>query len=116
MKRMLVTLIFTCFALQAHAAPFRLLLESNENRQGGSEVYLANFDDFPTLQSGTLGSGSGFSQLDIGNNFSAGGLAYEMLDPEPEVEPVPEPGSLGLLGAGLFGLIAANRRRFLRGG
>ncbi len=97
---------FSAGGLAYDGMNYQLLLESDDDRQGGSEVFLASFAGFQELLDGTLSSSS-FSQLDIGPNFSGGGL---VVLPDHPVE-VPEPSSIGLLGAGLLGLIWARRKR-----
>ncbi len=69
-------LLFVLTSYAAHGAQYRLLLESDANAAGGSEIFLASFGSFADLLSGNTSSAS-FSQLDINSGFSVGGLTYD---------------------------------------
>jgi hypothetical protein len=69
-------LLFILASYTAHGSQYRLLLESDANAAGGSEIYLASFGSFADVLSGNL-SGASFSQLDISSGFSVGGLVYD---------------------------------------
>ncbi|MCW8903543.1 MAG: PEP-CTERM sorting domain-containing protein [Sedimenticola sp.] len=90
---------------QAHAGPIRLLLESDADAVGGSEIFLATFDTYTDLVDFNLNS-STFSQLDIAPGFSVGGFTYQT-----ESQSVSEPNQLALLGIGLLALSFMKRRR-----
>ena len=90
----------------AYDGQYRLLLESNANAAGGSEIYVATFDSFADLLSGTFAGGL-FSQLNVTSGFSVRGFEFE---PDPTTS-IPEPGTLALLGLGLAAFVAARRRR-----
>ncbi|WP_328186034.1 PEP-CTERM sorting domain-containing protein [Marinobacter sp. OP 3.4] len=63
-------------SIQSHAMPIDLLLESNDDSDAGSELFLANFDSYQSLIDATINSSS-FSQLNLNSNFSSGGLAFD---------------------------------------
>lgn len=60
----------------AYDGAYRLLVESNEDRNGGAELFAATFDTFEDL-SNANSSDTQFTQVNIGPNFSVGGLAYD---------------------------------------
>ena len=92
----------------AYDGMYRLLLESNDNAAGGSELFLASFATFDDLLMGVVAS-SGFSSLNIAGNFSVRGFAYEF-DPEMSEVPLPAAGFLFL--AGLAGMSRWRRKHF----
>lgn len=55
---------------------YQMLLESDTDSSGGSEIFLASFDSYQSVLDGDLSSGA-FSQLNISSGFSVGGLAYD---------------------------------------
>jgi hypothetical protein len=61
---------------QAHADPFRLLLESNADRASGSEVFYVTYDNYANVLSDNSAIGQ-FGDIDINESFSAGGLTYD---------------------------------------
>lgn len=63
-------------SVQSHAVPIDIMLESNDDRDTGSELFLVNFDGYQSLIDATVNSSS-FSQLNINSNFSSGGLAFD---------------------------------------
>ena len=81
----------------ASAVPLQLLLESDSDGVGGSEVFLATFDSIEAFLNFDLAD-SAFSDIDIGPGFSVGGLTALV----PEVAEVHEPESVMLLGVGLL--------------
>ena len=58
------------------SAAFNLALETDSNAAAGSEVFLASYNTFADLLNSNLASGQ-FSQINLGPNFSVGGLAYD---------------------------------------
>ena len=92
----------------AYDGQFRLLVESDDDRDAGSEVFMATFDTFGDLldSSSTVET----SQINIGPNFSSVGLAYSGL-PAPAAIPVPASLPLSLGALGLLGLFKVRRRR-----
>ena len=60
----------------AYDGAYRMLVESNDDRDGGSEVFAATYDSYDDLIAGNIDDGA-FTQLNIGPNFSIGGLAYD---------------------------------------
>lgn len=77
----------------AQAATFTTVLESNTDLAAGSEVFALSYNTFDDLIDNTF-SHLGFSQLDVGQNFSIGGVAYDGFP--AEVAPVPLPASLSM--------------------
>ena len=93
----------------AYDGQYRLLLEADEDRGAGTEVFMGTFDTFDDLLNGTFADGS-FSQLNVGPNFSVGGLAYDGFP--DDVAPVPLPASmaLSLSAFASIGLLSVARR------
>ena len=76
---------FSAGGLAFDGQQYQLLLESDDDRPSGSEVFMASFDSFGDLLDGNIASGT-FSQINIGTNFSSGGLvARASAIPEPSV-------------------------------
>lgn len=88
----------------AYDGQYRVMLESDENRNAGAEIFMASYDSFDDLMASNAGSLT-FSQLNVGANFSVGGFAFE---PDP-ITPVPLPAS-GLMLVSVLGAGAAARR------
>jgi len=70
---------FSVRGLTYDGSDYHLLLESNEDRSSGSEVFLTSFNSFTDLLAGNI-SNSTFSQLNIGTDFSVEGMAYDGSD------------------------------------
>ena len=94
----------------AYDGQYRMMLETDTNEAGGAEIFLASFDNYADLLSGSLSS-SDFSQLNIGQNFSVGGLTSNFADENPGIPPVPVPAAVWLFGSALIGLLGFSRRR-----
>ena len=60
----------------AYDGQYRLLVESNEDRQGGNEIALASFASFDDLVDSQIAS-QGFSQLNVGAGFNVTGFAFD---------------------------------------
>ncbi|MDJ0741704.1 MAG: hypothetical protein QNJ91_18505, partial [Gammaproteobacteria bacterium] len=91
---------FSAGGLAYDGSDYQLLLESDDDRLGGSEVFMVTFESFADLL--TANFSGAFSDLDIGVSFSAGGLAYQLEMP-PDPAPIPVPGTLALLAASFLG-------------
>lgn len=103
---------FSAGGLAFDGDAYSILLESDENRQGGSELFLATFDSFGDLLNGSLSDGS-FSQLNIGTNFGVAGmiaLSDGNIDIVDDPAEVPEPGSMAIISLGMLALSAVRRR------
>ena len=96
---------------------YRVMLQTLADNAAPNEVYIASYSSFANLQAGTLGPGSGYTNIGISQSFIIGGLAAEIVrDPPPPPPPgIPEPQSwaLMILGFGSTGL-AMRRRRLQR--
>ncbi|MEO0978577.1 MAG: hypothetical protein AAFY24_15020, partial [Pseudomonadota bacterium] len=68
--------VLACCITSAQASTFQLLVESNDDRAAGSEVFAVTYDTFDDVLGANFSS-RGFSQIDVGPNFSIGGLAYD---------------------------------------
>jgi hypothetical protein len=98
----------------AGAAPYTVLLESNEDRSDGTEVFLTSFDTFDDLINSPPSGGVGaFSGLNVNPAYSVGGFVSAFPGDDPGAT-VAEPGTLLLLAAGL-GLLGLRRRAFAAG-
>ncbi|MDJ0788762.1 MAG: hypothetical protein QNK05_18285, partial [Myxococcota bacterium] len=76
---------------------FHLLVESDDDRQAGSEVFLASYATRQDLLDATISS-SAFTQLNIGTGFGIGGLAASSVaEPAAALR-----GFVMLLGSGLL--------------
>jgi hypothetical protein len=84
---------------------YHLLLESDEDRPAGQEVFLASFDTLGNFIAADFAS-IGFTAIDIAADFSIAGFTMEFQLDDLPVK-VPEPSSVGLLLLGLLGLSIA---------
>jgi len=56
---------------------YRMALETRSDAAGPLEVYMATFDTYSDLMLSNLGSGSGFTQIDVAPNFQIASIAYD---------------------------------------
>ena len=99
--------VFLLSASQVIAGPFRLLLESDADRPGGTEVFFLTHNSYADVLAHNVASQQ-FGAIDINPLFSVGGFTSEFA---PQVPGVPEPGTLLLfvLGALGLGLVASTQ-------
>ncbi|MBS1707182.1 MAG: PEP-CTERM sorting domain-containing protein [Armatimonadetes bacterium] len=88
----------------AYDGKYRLVLQSKVDAAAPNEVFFASYNTYDDLMNGTLGSGSGFSQIGISAAYRIAGLAYE-------TQAVPEPMSIIALGGGAIGLALKRRKK-----
>ena len=60
----------------AFGGSFSVLLESNSDNSGGSEVYVVGFHSLADLYSNTP-TGSGYTAMNVNSAFSVGGFAFD---------------------------------------
>ena len=87
------------------ATPIHLLLESDQDRPAGQEVFLASFDTLDDFIAANFAS-IGFTDIDIAADFSIAGFTMEFQLDDLPVK-VPEPSGIGMLLFGMLGLILA---------
>ena len=71
-----LTMLAGLLWLPAFAAPYHVLLESNDNLGAGQEIFLVSYDSYADLISNTQAS-SAFSQLNVNASYSVGGFTYD---------------------------------------
>lgn len=69
---------FSTGGMTYDGSQFHVLLESDSDSSGGSEVFLASYDSFQDFLDGNASSGS-FSQLNISSTFSVHGFTFDGL-------------------------------------
>ena len=91
----------------AQAAPFHMLFERNTPAGAGSELFLATFSTLADLMDANAAS-SGFTQIDVNDNFDVAGFAAVRDGTGGGV--VPEPSTLLLVALGLAASAARRNR------
>ncbi len=89
---------------------YRVLLESNDDRSDGTELFLASYGSFDALVNSPPGVPGQFSGLNISPDYSVRGFAWEF---ESTIS-VPEPPTAALLLVGAAFLLVRRRRQSIR--
>ena len=68
---------FNIAGLTHDGSAYRMMLQTRADTAAPNEVFIASYADYASLQAGTLGPGSGFTNIGISQNFRIAGLAYD---------------------------------------
>jgi hypothetical protein len=90
---------------------YHLLLETRQDSTAPFETYLATFATLDDVFNATIGSPTDFTQLEIAPDYRIAGFSTDYLPVVAPPASVPEPGTLALLGLGIFGMSVSRRRR-----
>lgn len=95
-------------AIEAKAAPYRMLLESDANADPGEEVYALSYASWDDLLNGDFSAGA-FTQIGISSPYSIAG--FDAFQADAPTATVPEPSPLFLFSVCLASALAGRPGR-----